>query len=171
MKNKVSGTLALSVILLQCSLVAPATAAPQPTPKAAIDEKWGCIGANTSEGNPDKAKYANVKGCISDFAAPCEDVDPNDDKAAGACYRRQETIWEGVLQGHLIAEAKTGEAGKPGVAAAMTAAASAMRASRDKTCSFIRQFEVNTRPSREYYCRLQRTAEFSMLVYFALYTP
>lgn len=160
-----------AAIVLAC-LAGHAAQAQSPAQlKSAAEEKWACIGVRTAENHPDTAKYAKVKGCTRDFAAPCEDVDLNDDKAVGACYRRQEAIWEGVLKDHLIADAKAGEADKPGVTAAMTAAAAAMRASRDKTCTFVRRFEVNARPSREYYCRLQRTAEFAMLVYIALYTP
>lgn len=162
----------LAALAIGAALAAAPVAAQTPAAlKAAVEDKWACIGANTSEGNPAQARYAKVKGCISDFAAPCDDVDANDSTAQIACYKREEAIWEGIIGDHLIADAKAGAAQKPGIVQSMSAAASAMRLSRDKTCSFVNRFEVNVRPPRQYYCRLTRTAEFAMLVYLALYTP
>ena len=169
MKTAHASAVALCAIVWGAGL--PAHAQSAVSLKPAIDDKWACIGANTAEGNPAKAKFAKTKGCVSDFAAACEDIDLNEAKALTACYRREEAVWDGVIRDHLLGDAKAGEAQKPGVTHAMAAAASAMRASRDRTCAFVGRYEVNGTPPRQFYCRLNRTAEFAMVVYLALYTP
>ena len=136
--------------------------------KAAIGDKWECIAVNSVENHPGRARFAGRKGCASEFHEACEDADG---APLIACLKRETAIWDGIIDGKLVAGARENEASARGATASMIEAARAMRASRAKTCGFVRKFGVNVTPTAVAHCELEATAKFAMTIYSWLYTP